>query len=230
MVKLRFLGKKMSTSTSSSSSVSDNSVEECRLIRVIRSESISLKAVQQCDIVVTELLGSGGFGKVFLGSWFDMDLAIKVLSGKLTQSVDGSDQSGSNWRDCYASEKKILNLKHPNIVRTLAMSLRKSACSSPSEPIYIIMEYGGERNLNKVIESTVDPFSPRRLLRFMKHIIAGLHYIHSNGIIHMDIKPANIIITSQNLPKIADFGCCISAQKAASASTPDPGGVRLAFK
>jgi len=204
-----------------SSSFAERALEEVRQIQVIRSETISLKAVQQCDIVVTDLLGSGGFGKVFLGKWFDMDLAIKVMSGKLTtKAAESGVQSGSNWQDCYASEKKILNLKHMNIVRTLAMSLRKKVLSD--EPIYIIMEYGGGRNLNQVIEFTADRFSPRRLLRFLKHVVSGLHYIHNNGIIHMDVKPANIIITSQNVPKIGDFGCCISAQKAATASAPDP--------
>ena len=42
----------------------------------------------------------------------------------------------------------------------------------PAEPIYIIMEYGGGRNLNQVIESSPDRFSPRRLLRFLKHIVS----------------------------------------------------------
>merc|ERR1712212_568485 len=71
----------------------------------------------------------------------------------------------------------------------------------------------------EVMESSANRFSTRRLLRFLKHVVSGLNYIHSNGIIHMDVKPANIIITSKNVPKIADFGCCISALKAATANS-----------
>ena len=224
VVTLRFPNKNGLGVTWDRSSREGIGEEETRHVRVIRSESISFKAVQQCDIVVTELLGSGGFGKVFLGKWFDMDLAIKVMSGKLIKSAV-SNNSGSNWQDCYASEKKILNLKHANIVRTLAMSLRNAY---PDEPIYVFQEYGGGRNLNQVMESPGERFSPRRLLSFLGNVVSGLNYIHANGIIHNDIKPANIIITSKNVPKIADFGCCISALKAATAN-PDPTKVQLSL-
>ena len=50
------------------------------------------------------------------------------------------------------------------------------------------------------------------LLALFKDLATGLYFAHTKGLIHRDIKPANILITSQNIPKIVDFGIACSSQ------------------
>lgn len=73
----------------------------------------------------------------------------------------------------------------------------------------ILMEYASKGDLHQLIESSRKnkEYMPEQLIwDICRQITEGLHYLHNNSIMHRDIKPHNILITSQGTFKIADLG------------------------
>lgn len=99
-------------------------------------------------------------------------------------------------------EYKVLEkLDHPNVIK-LIESFRIDA----KEKVYYIFEF-----CITSIQGLLDSAKPSRMNEYQAHyyfkqLIMGLEYIHSIGIIHKDIKPQNLMVTEENVLKIADFG------------------------
>lgn len=147
------------------------------------------------EFTIEGIIGSGGFGSVFLAKYCGHQVAVKNLK-----------KSGQNKRAMFHSfraEFNALYLKHDNIVDVLATS----ALQDFEEGAFIIMEYAGRRNLQQIINDTNEALPMSRRSTFASQIIRGLQYTHSEGIAHLDIKPANIIVNDDDVCKIGDFGC-----------------------
>lgn len=97
-------------------------------------------------------------------------------------------------------------LNHPNILNFLDFS-------ESSHPM-IFLEWMPLGDLEKMIKAQRH-FSPVELKRLAWGILKGLEYLHDQGIVHFDIKSANILLDSQYHPKIADFGLAMKADKLA---------------
>jgi len=104
--------------------------------------------------------------------------------------------------------QKIVNLKereliimkkinHPNIVRFYNSYEEK-------ESLNIIIEYCEKGDLQEFLNGR--KMKEKHALHYFYQILQGLNYLHSNNIIHRDIKPQNILIDKNNVCKIADFG------------------------
>src|SRR6266516_5429247 len=74
-----------------------------------------------------------------------------------------------------------------------------------ADATYFVMEYIPGDTL-KARLANEDPFSQEEMLKFMVMLARALHYVHQHGILHGDVKPANILITPRATPKITDFG------------------------
>jgi len=145
------------------------------------------------ELKVGKLLGSGGFGSVFEVVFRGERLALKKLH-KGTKNERAS-------RESYEAETSILDFAHPNIVKTFAlMDLWNTNC--------IIMEYAGDRNLQNVINDSMECMNESRRITFALDIAHALDYAHDKGIAHLDLKPSNVIVTREDRCKLADFGCC----------------------
>lgn len=170
------------------------------------------------DLVLQKLIGKGSFGEVYLS----------YKKGRkeyyATKKIDRKTADKPSLRKYFDNEISILShLKHPNIVKL--DGIKRSASN-----YYIIMEYingGGLSDcLKKYIEKHKRAFPEEIVQHLMKQIIDGLHYIHSQKIIHRDIKLDNIMVNfnseqdKQNLNmlratiKIIDFGFAIKLRGA----------------
>ncbi|MDY6913605.1 MAG: protein kinase [Planctomycetota bacterium] len=76
--------------------------------------------------------------------------------------------------------------------------------------LFIVMEYVSGRSLETVLDEADGPIEPKAALQIIWRLAAGLHTVHSAGIVHRDIKPSNIIIGENLRVKIADFGVAAS--------------------
>ncbi|XP_015208894.1 proto-oncogene serine/threonine-protein kinase mos [Lepisosteus oculatus] len=145
-------------------------------------------------------LGSGGFGSVYKGTYYGKTVAVKKVK-KCTKNRLASRQS-------FWSELNAAHLQHENIVRIVAATTCIPESVENQDNIgTIIMEFAGTATLHHVIYNHAPPLETETCFRFSKDIANGLHFLHSHCIIHLDLKPANVLVTDGNICKIADFGC-----------------------
>lgn len=139
---------------------------------------------------VAELIGVGGYGSVYKG--FDpmikRDVAIKICT---------SDDP--EIRDRFYREAEIAGgLDHPNIVRI-------HDCGHQNGAPYLIQEYLAGRDLERAIrDEAFTPFPEK--LNYLLQIVRGLEYAHSRGVVHRDVKPANVRVLEDGKVKLVDFG------------------------
>ena len=145
---------------------------------------------------IGKLLGSGGFGAVYEGFYKGRKVAVKKLhfNRKNPHAITES----------FVAEVSVASLRHKNIVRVLAVSALEASCR---RDVYIVMEYAGNRNLHNVIDCEKERITDTRRDRYAVDIASALSYIHQRRVAHLDLKPANILVTCQDSCKLGDFGC-----------------------
>lgn len=128
---------------------------------------------------------------MYLGTFNDRTVAIKVLR-------DGVSYTSSK-KLCFEAEFRVKGLEHPNVVRIL------EAAHVDGKP-HVVMEYIANGTLESLINNSESPLNLERRLKYAFQISSGLLYIHLQNIIHLDLKPSNILISSDDCCKLGDFG------------------------
>nr|P00539.2 RecName: Full=Proto-oncogene serine/threonine-protein kinase mos; AltName: Full=Oocyte maturation factor mos; AltName: Full=Proto-oncogene c-Mos [Rattus norvegicus]CAA25123.1 unnamed protein product [Rattus norvegicus] len=158
------------------------------------------------QVCLLHRLGSGGFGSVYKATYHGVPVAIKQVN-KCTRTLRASQRN-------FWAELNIARLHHDNIIRVVAASTRTPEGSNSLGTI--IMEFGGNVTLHQVIYGATrspEPLSCReqlslgKCLKYSLDIVNGLLFLHSQSILHLDLKPANILISEKDVCKISDFGC-----------------------
>jgi serine/threonine protein kinase len=147
--------------------------------------------------VINEVVGRGGWSIVYRGTHtsLNMPVAIKMLKHTMAMNPDFSES--------FKNEAKtIANLNHENIVKVYDIE-------ETYRTIFIIMEYLEGISLESALKR-MPKLPVSRILDIILQICAGLSYAHEQGIIHQDIKPANIFIQPDDRAKIVDFGLACS--------------------
>ncbi len=153
---------------------------------------------------VVRRIGRGGTSTVYLGlpSQGGAPHALKVL--------DIIDNEALVQR--FIEEHALIaQLRHPNVVRIFRQEFTAAYA-------YIAMEYVSGGDLRALIAAGV---RPSNALRTLAQIAAGLAAIHEAGILHMDLKPDNVMLREDGSIAIADFGIAQTKDKAARGSQDD---------
>ena len=154
-------------------------------------------------------LASGGFGHTYLAETRIGDkVAIKELFLASLCSREATTQmvvvAIKENRAIYESQKqkflrearRIHKLsQHPNIVKILDLFEGNGTA-------YYVMDYIEGKSLAQINK----PISEKLVLRYLRQIISALEYVHSQGILHLDIKPSNIMVDNQGNVFLIDFG------------------------
>ncbi|WP_172652710.1 protein kinase domain-containing protein [Rhodococcus opacus] len=138
-------------------------------------------------------IGRGGFGVVYRcrQATLDRTVAVKVLT---------SDLDSENLERFFREQRAMGRLTgHPNIVNVLEVGMTDSG-----RP-YIVMPYNPQSSLEARIRRE-GPLAWNDALRLGVKMSGALETAHHLGILHRDVKPANILITQYNEPQLADFG------------------------
>lgn len=141
---------------------------------------------------IIEEIGNGGMATVYLAycRLLKRNVAIKVLHNEVEESEE----------DLLNREAKaIARVSHGNIVQIYDIF-------EEGNKTFIVMEYVKGRTLKDVIKERQAPAEEADIITLGKKLSGALFHAHSNGVIHQDIKPDNIIIDKDNEPKITDFG------------------------
>eukprot|EP01087_Luapelamoeba_hula_P007745 TRINITY_DN1900_c1_g1_i1.p1 TRINITY_DN1900_c1_g1~~TRINITY_DN1900_c1_g1_i1.p1 ORF type:complete len:1690 (-),score=189.26 TRINITY_DN1900_c1_g1_i1:61-5130(-) len=160
-------------------------------------------AVDFAEIELKQQIGAGGYGAVHKAIWKDSDVAVKLLAN----SMHLSREVKKNFTD----EVKIMTqLRHPNVI------LFMGACTKPPN-LCIIMEYMELGSLYDVLHNELVPALPIGLkIKLSAQAAQGMHFLHSSGILHRDLKSPNILLDEKWNAKISDFGLTKFKQESGS--------------
>ena len=139
-------------------------------------------------------LGRGGMGAVYLAARAD-DTYQKLVAIKLIRLGLDTDDVIQRFR----SERQILaTLDHPNITRLL------DAGSTDEGLPFLVMEYIEGEPINQYCDACKLNITER--LKLFQSVCAAVRYAHQNLVIHRDIKPGNVLVTKEGVPRLLDFG------------------------
>jgi eukaryotic-like serine/threonine-protein kinase len=144
-----------------------------------------------------EIIGFGGMAEVHLARDLRLhrDVAVKVLRADLARDP-------SFYQRFKREAQNAAALNHPAIV---AVHDTGEAETTTGPVPYIVMEYVDGVTLRDIIR-TDGPIEPRRAIEIIADAAQALNFSHQHGIIHRDVKPANIMISKTGAVKVMDFG------------------------
>jgi serine/threonine protein kinase len=151
---------------------------------------------------ILSALGSGGFGTVYLAedTWIGKKVALKVPH---KQSV--------NFGELLREPRLLASLNHPNIVTVLT-------AEKQDKVFFIVMEYVSGETLENIIARD-GALDLARALDFTCQICNAVDHAHNQGVIHRDLRPANVLVSDNGLVKVADFGTSRFLELAAHGTT-----------
>ena len=138
------------------------------------------------------LVGQGGMADVELAQdmVLDRQIAVKILHARY---ADDPSFLARFRREAQAAA----SLNHPNIVAVYDTG------EEDGRP-FIVMEYVAGQSLRELLRR--EQVLPARAAEMVSDAALGLHYAHERGLVHRDVKPANILLTDDGQVKVADFG------------------------
>ncbi|HEX4046915.1 MAG TPA: serine/threonine-protein kinase, partial [Elusimicrobiota bacterium] len=141
--------------------------------------------------VLVSPIGSGAFAQVWKAwqarthKW----VAVKVFTQK----------SGVNWLFLQREVERLIRLdKHPHVVSLLDADL-------DGELPYYVMDYMEGGSLEKFVDPK-NAVPAARAALWLEELASALAYVHAKGLIHCDLKPANILLDEEGHVRLADFG------------------------
>jgi serine/threonine-protein kinase len=147
-------------------------------------------------------LGSGGFGTVYLAqdTWIDKKVAIKV-----------PHRQGLDFGELLREPRLLASVSHPNIVAI-------TTAEKQDNVFFIVMEYVPGETLENIIAAH-GALELNRALDFTCQICNAVDHAHRQGVIHRDLRPANVLVAEGDVLKVADFGTSRFLEIAAHGTT-----------
>jgi serine/threonine protein kinase len=142
---------------------------------------------------VLERLGSGGMGSVFL---CEHKLMRRRVAVKVLPAAKAADEE--SLQRFYREARAVAALDHPNIVHAYDIDQDDSLH-------FLVMEYVDGANLQDIVKKT-GPLPVGQACHYIRQAALGLEHAHQKGLVHRDVKPANILVDRLGQVKILDMG------------------------
>jgi hypothetical protein len=156
-------------------------------------------------------LGAGGMGRVYRATdqVLDRPVALKTVHPEIL--------ADPQWLARFRVEAAVAaGLQHPNIVQV------HEILDIGSTPV-LVMELVEGSDLTHRVEAQAP--SPREAARLLAEVCEALEYAHGHGVIHRDIKPGNILLGPDGIPKLTDFGLAVRPDRMPAGSMEAEGVV-----
>ena len=173
---------------------------------------------------IVRTLASGGFSIVYLAhdenespvlikEYLPSTLAVRTEAG--ASKVAATDLARFRYGlKCFFEEGRALaGLQHPNVVRVLSFF-------RANETVYLVMRYERGRTLQKHIENRKGLPDETWMRATFAQLLNGLREVHTNKLLHLDIKPANVFLRSDGSPLLIDFGAARQTLSAEGVKLP----------
>lgn len=149
----------------------------------------------------TNQIGQGTFGKVYKSSYYTKDNELKTVAIK---KIPMSSQDEGLPLTAVREIAILQAYHHPNLVELLDIIIAPVKPPNYRGHVDLVFEYM-EHDISALVESKIQ-FTQGEIKNIMKQILTGIAYLHSNNIIHRDIKSANILLNNNGVVKLGDFG------------------------
>lgn len=138
-------------------------------------------------------IAAGGMSNIYLAEHLQMRrrVAIKVLPPTLVKN-------SSHLSRFYIESRVIASLDHPNIVRAYDINQQENFH-------FLVMEYIDGPDLRELVHQK-GPMSVEMAADYIRQAAEGLHHAHSKGVVHRDVKPANLLVDRDGVVKVLDLG------------------------
>lgn len=169
-----------------------------------------------------ELLGVGSSGAVYRA--IDRSLSVGGHESRVAVKILHAGRDDALTRARFMEEaSKARLLDHANAVRVFD---RGESRDSEQYIVYELVEGG---DLHSWVVGQAGRVSPAAAARMAERIAEAIQGAHSVGLVHLDLKPANVLVTADGQPKVADFGLSVRDAGESRAATPDRSMGTLAF-
>jgi eukaryotic-like serine/threonine-protein kinase len=140
---------------------------------------------------VQDFIGQGAMGRVYRAYHVQLERtgAVKVM-----QAIAPDPDTTTRFRH---EAQAIAQMRHPNILNVYDFG---EVDGTP----YMIVEYVPGGSLATRLAAGL--LEPATALRYLSGIASGLDYAHAHGVVHRDVKPANVLLEPDDTPVLADFG------------------------
>ena len=151
---------------------------------------------------ILSTIGSGGFGTVYLAedTWIDKRVALKV-----------PHKQGVDFGELLREPRLLASLNHPNIVTILTAEKQENV-------FFIVMEFVPGVTLETIIARD-GALDLALALDYTCQICNAVDHAHRHGVLHRDLRPANVLVAESGMLKVADFGTSRFLEIAAHGTT-----------
>ena len=161
---------------------------------------------------IERLIGGGGFSFVYLAyhiktrmkvvikEYFPHELVGRMPGGRIyARAEDNKSSFQAGLKRFFAEGMALSKLKHPNIVNV-------SNFFRANDTVFMVMDFEQGRDLRWFIKRSKGRLSEKFLLSVFPPVLGGLKELHNHDFLHLDIKPANILLRASGTPLLLDFG------------------------
>ena len=151
---------------------------------------------------ILSTIGSGGFGTVYLAedTWIDKKVPLKV-----------PHKQGVDFGELLREPRLLASLNHPNIVTILTAEKQENV-------FFIVMEFVTGETLETIIARD-GALELSQALDYTCQICNAVDHAHRHGVLHRDLRPANVLVAESGMLKVADFGTSRFLEIAAHGTT-----------
>lgn len=170
---------------------------------------------------IERMLGKGAYGITYLTSTvvpvngeygvIDMNVFVTLkeffMDGRMTRNGDAVERNTNDteldtFARCFFLEAdKLSSLSHPNIVKVLEVFTANNTC-------YYSMEYISGGSLHDYIQKK-NGLPEHEALKYIRQLGSALHYMHEHMMLHLDVKPSNIMLASDGKLTLIDYGLSV---------------------
>ncbi|KAF4132531.1 Protein tyrosine kinase [Phytophthora infestans] len=146
----------------------------------------------------------GALGSIHFGKWQNLDVMVKKMltpeDTEVTMPLRGAKEPAEDPSQRFIDEMSTWStLEHPNVLKLFG------ACHV-GQNRFFLSEYAAQGTIDSFVASKVDKERGACARRMLHDAALGLHYLHTRNVVHMDLRCSNILVDSQDVVKLADFG------------------------